>query len=123
MLLNGCSLAMAKDMTNKNVVTVTDTAPWVFGHKSCILVNVGTQIVFNDKGIAMTFVAHPLVGGVTGVVDNTSPITIAANQQANNKPQATQVTIPAFSPNDSGKAFPYYCTVHLSSMQGVIYVK
>ncbi len=117
MLTNGCSKATAVDMTNTKQVIITDKAPWTLTHQFCVLVNGGTQIVFN--GSPGTFVSHPLVGGVVPTADAASPVTIAAKPV--NGTQGTQVSFQL--PPDQGKQYPYFCNVHTSSMEGVIYTK
>jgi plastocyanin len=102
-MVNGCTLASATDMTNMSTVNLT----WTDSHQQCIVVSAGTTVIWNGD-----FASHPLDGGVTGITDAASPITLAS-------PVAMQTSVTFNNVGD----FPYYCTVHLASMQGVIYVQ
>lgn len=107
-MVNGCTLATAKDMTGQKSVTITDVSPWTFNHQACIVVTGGTQVVWNGD-----FAAHPLSGGEVGTADIASPISMAMTNNG---------TATAFLPVDAGKAYPYFCSKH-SNMKGVVYVK
>ena len=108
-MLNGCTRATATDLTNTKSTTITDVSAWTFGHKACIIVTPGTQVVWQGN-----FVNHPLAGGPAGKADLASPISLA-------KPSGGAVTV-IIPPtvNGNGQAYPYFCTNH-KDMQGVVY--
>ena len=101
--VNGCTLADATDMTAHNVVDLT----WSLPHHQCTLIAAGTTVTWTGN-----FAVHPLVGGITPTEDASSPITTTA-------PTGNQKSV-VFS---QGGDYPYFCAVHLASMQGVIYVQ
>jgi plastocyanin len=102
-LVNGCDISTAEDMTGMAAVDLT----WSNPHQKCIRISAGTDVTWTG-----TFSVHPLSGGVTGTPDALSPITAADQTGA------------AATVNFEGTGeFPYYCTVHLAAMQGVIYVE
>jgi plastocyanin len=102
--LNGCDGPQdAEDMTGMATVQIA----WTLTHQRCILVDVGTTVEWSGN-----FAFHPLTGGETGNQDAASPITIA--NPANGVLEVTFA--------DAGE-YPYYCMVHLASMQGVVYVQ
>ena len=106
---HGCTFDTAMDQTGKATVNVSDIEDWVLPHNLCLVVSTGT--VVNWTGNLST---HPLVGGVDGAANATSPITIAAQGATG---QATvDVTF------DTAGDYPYYCGVHVAQMNGVVYV-
>ena len=107
-MLNGCTRATATDLTNTKSTTITDVSAWTFGHKACIIVTPGTQVVWQGN-----FVTHPLAGGPAGKADLASPISLA-------KPNGDAVTVITPTDNGNGQAYPYFCTNH-NGMQGVVY--
>ena len=107
-MLNGCTRATATDLTNTKSTTITDVSAWTFGHKACIIVTPGTQVVWQGK-----FVTHPLAGGPAGKADLASPISLA-------KPNGDAVTVITPTDNGNGQAYPYFCINH-NGMQGVVY--
>ncbi|MCB9787698.1 MAG: hypothetical protein H6744_13530 [Deltaproteobacteria bacterium] len=106
--LNGCTMAEATDRTGESAVSLTDISAWTLPHKACIIVDEGTVVTWSGN-----FTFHPLTGGETPTPDATSPITIAG--------PGTGTTDIAVTFTTAG-SYPYYCLVHLSSMQGVVYV-
>ena len=106
---HGCTLATATDRTGLATVIITDISAWSIGHNACILVDAGTTVQWNGS-----FTAHPLAGGVSPTTDSSSPITVAGPGSG-----TTPVTVTLSSAGD----FPYFCTIHLSSMAGVVYVR
>lgn len=107
--VNGCTEGSAMDMRGMAAVTITDISAWMTPHSACIIVDAGTSVTWNGS-----FGPHPLVGGETGTPDTASPITLAG-------PGAG--TTPVTATFASAGVFPYYCTIHLDSMQGVVYVR
>jgi plastocyanin len=101
--VNGCTLADATDMTAHNAVELT----WSLPHHECTLIAAGTTVTWTGN-----FAVHPLVGGVTPTTDPASPISTAA-------PANGQESVVFSQAGD----YPYFCTVHLASMEGVIYVQ
>ena len=101
--VNGCTLGGATDMTAHNVVDLT----WSLPHHQCTLIAAGTTVTWTGN-----FAFHPLVGGVTPTTDPSSPITTTA-------PVGNQETVVFSQLGD----YPYFCTVHLASMEGVIFVQ
>jgi plastocyanin len=106
--VNGCTAAMATDLTNKQTVDMDEVSKWTFGHAACIIVNGGTQVTFKGD-----FDLHPLVGGVVPTNDPKSPFATAA---------AGPGTLTVSVPTDQGGEYPYFCSKH-NSMKGVIYTK
>lgn len=105
--LNGCTRAGAADRSGAAAVTITAESAWSIPHSACVVVDVGTAVTWEGD-----FGFHPLTGGETLNEDATSPIT--GNTPANGEVVVT------FS--EAGE-YPYYCTNHGSSMQGVVYVE
>jgi plastocyanin len=106
---NGCDANMAIDMTDASTTTITfagiEYAP------RCVRVRAGSNVLFSGS-----FASHPLVGGtVTGSVgtpDPSSPVPATST--------GSEVT---FIPTKAG-AYPYYCSVHVSSgMMGVVFAE
>jgi hypothetical protein len=100
--VHGCTFETADDRTGENLIDLE----WRLTHAICMIVRVGTTVRWNGN-----FSAHPLAGGVTPVVDASSPVTTASINGS-----VASVTF-----NDPGD-YPYFCTVHLLNMAGVIYV-
>lgn len=107
--VNGCTAETAVDMTRQQEVTITDVAAWSIPHQVCITVSPGTDVTFEGN-----FTFHPLVGGATPTVDAGSPITMLGADSG----KSALFTVPA-GPGE----YPYFCDVHLGTMQGVIYVQ
>ena len=84
-------LACVDDSTSNNAAGVTNKVTW--------------------KG---NFTGHPLVGGVTGTLDPTSPIT-----KAGPKMGTTSVDVTFGNVGE----YPYYCQLHLQAIKGVIYLE
>ena len=101
--LNGCTRADAEDMTGMANVMLT----WSNPHSECIVVDAGTVVTWTGD-----FAFHPLAGGETPTVDDASPITMSDQTG-----DSASVTF------DAGGEYPYFCTVHTSAMQGVVYVE
>lgn len=112
MPLNGCTMAAAMDMTGMAAVTITDISPWSVPHNACIIVSDGTVVTWQGN-----FTSHPLAGGPVGMTDAASPITMAG-------PGTGMMDISVTLAADGAEEgiFPYYCTVHLDTMAGVIVV-
>ena len=116
-MLNGCTLASADAQTNKPSVDITAIKGWSLPHQVCIKVSPGTQL-----SITGDFKTHPITGGdaTKGKSDGSNPFTAAENT-VNGKENTS------FDPDKakltSGSVFPYYCLVHTSQMQGVVYVE
>ena len=108
-VINGCTEAEAMDMSGAANVTITDVSAWVVPHSACIRVSANTAVTWEGN-----FTAHPLVGGVTPMVDDASPITMI---------DATSGTADASVTLETAGTYPYFCDIHLTSMQGVIYVE
>jgi hypothetical protein len=111
MLLNGCDPNKAMDKTNNKLVSISGIQPWQLVHQVCVKVTMGTQVSWTGD-----FTFHPIAGGATGMTDAQSPITIEGAKV--NGQGAKTLNVVLTKPG----AYPYYCTVHLSSMQGVVYV-
>lgn len=105
---NGCTYATATDMTGEATVDVTDIARWMVPHEVCIIVSAGTEVRFTGN-----FSNHPFTGGETGSEDPDSPFTAIGPGSGSGTLTTTL---------DAAGDFPYYCTLHLQLMQGVIYV-
>lgn len=107
---HGCRYEMADDLTGNATVVITDLLAWDLGHNDfCIIVDQGTIVSWNGA-----FNLHPLDGGISPTEDATSPITVAGEGAANG--DTVEVTL------DAEGDFPYFCGVHDTVMQGVIYV-
>jgi plastocyanin len=100
--VNGCTFETAEAAPAGPV----DLA-WALSHQECLIVEVGTTVTWTGD-----FGFHPLAGGETGTADAASAITTSDQTGA-----SASVTF------DVAGDFPYFCEVHLSSMQGVIYVR
>lgn len=109
MVVNGCTEAEAVDMTGMASVTVTDIAAWVVVHSACVRVSANTEVTWQGD-----FTIHPLAGGATPNRDDASPISML---NANSGTADASVTL------DTPGAYPYFCEIHLTTMQGVIYVE
>lgn len=107
-VVNGCTEDAASDHTGQDTVTITDIAAWTIGHQVCIVVDVGTTVEW-----AGNFTAHPLMGGETSTTDASSPIT----QVDATSGSTAMVTFASIGD------YPYFCGIHLSSMQGVVFVR
>ncbi len=101
--VNGCTLASAEDLSGGDVTL----DPWLIPHAQCVIISVGSSVTWTGN-----FTFHPLAGGVTPVTDPTSPIT-GSDQSGGSATVAFE---------EVGE-YPYFCTVHGGSMQGVIYVQ
>lgn len=108
-LINGCIQSQASDMTGMANVTVTDISAWQIPHSACVRVSANTELTWQGN-----FTIHPLVGGETPTTDDASPIT-AIN--ASSGSEDASVTL------DTAGTYPYFCEIHLTTMQGVIYVE
>ncbi len=102
-LVNGCDISTAEDHTTEDVIDLT----WTFPHQECIRVHANATVRWSGS-----FGFHPLVGGVTPTTDATSPITASDQSGA----------IASVTFGTAGE-YPYFCTAHLSAMQGVVYVE
>ncbi len=107
-VINGCTEADALDMTGMANVTITDVSAWMVIHSACIRVSENTVVTWQGN-----FDSHPLAGGVTPTKDEASPIS-AIN--------ASSGTADASVTLDIAGAYPYFCEIHLGTMEGVIYV-
>jgi plastocyanin len=103
MQINGCSLGAAEDQTGQAQVDLE----WTLPHQECLRISVGTTVTWTG-----TFSFHPLTGGVTPGTDPNSPIT-GVDQSGG----SASVTF------DTAGEFPYHCTAHGGSMEGVLYVE
>jgi len=102
-LTNGCDAATATDMTTQSTVSLS----WTLPHHECILINKGSTVKWvGDLQV------HPLGGGITPTRDPTSPISLAA-------PATGQVSVTFATAGE----YPYFCSVHTTQMQGVVYVQ
>ena len=107
--INGCTFESAMDLTGMDQVVISDISPWQTQHHACIIVDAGTVVRWES----MSFDAHGLVGGVSGMLDPDSPIT-AAGPGAGSTPIDVSLT-------DAG-TYPYYCDLHPMNMFGAVYV-
>lgn len=103
-LVHGCSMALAEDMTGMATVNLDWTNP----HSRCILVDVGTDVVWTATP---SFTAHPLAGGVSPTDDD------------NFISQTDQSGATATVTFDTAGDYPYFCTSHPVGMSGVVYVE
>lgn len=108
-VINGCTQADALDMTGMANVTITDVSAWMVIHSACIRVSAGTIVSWQGN-----FDSHPLAGGVTPTRDEASPISVI---------DATSGTMDAVVTLDTAGTYPYFCEIHLGTMEGVIYVE
>jgi plastocyanin len=106
--IHGCTSISATDLSGDNQVQITWNNP-VTPPGKCILVDVGTEVEWLGA-----FMLHPLEGGVNGTIDPQSPISMAVPNGGMN---STKVTF-----NAAG-TYPYFCTIHTATMQGVVYVQ
>lgn len=100
--VNGCTRAAATDMTGMTDITLT----WTLTHQQCIVVDAGTRVTWEGD-----FTTHPLSGGESPT-EEAGPIT--STDQSGTTASVTFA---------SAGEFPYFCGIHFSSMQGVIYVE
>lgn len=107
--VNGCTSDIAIDLTGQQNVTITDHSSWLVGHGACVLVEPGTKVTWEGN-----FNIHPLIGGSPGQVEATNPVTLGSPQTGSNP-----ITIDF----PSSGTFGYFCTIHTTSMQGVVYVQ
>lgn len=106
-LLNGCDQATADDQTDVAMVDID----WKLSTQECIRVAVGTTVNWNVTAPS-TFASHPLAGGDVAGGEQPGPISDSDQTGA-----TASVTF------DAPGEYPFFCTIHLSSMQGVIYVE
>ena len=113
--INGCdgTSAAYTDLRGQASVTITANSPWVDPHNACIGVSTGTDVIWVGN-----FETHPLVGGVNGTEDSTSPITEADPIGTGD----TATTTVNFEATDEITVEPYFCTAHPATMDGVIAV-
>jgi len=112
--INGCdgTSAAYTDLRGQASVTITANSPWVnmpTPHNACIGVSSGTEVIWKGD-----FDEHPLVGGVNGTEDSSSPITLANASGTDDVAitfNATVLTVEG-----------YFCTAHPTTMGGVIAV-
>ena len=103
---NNCDISTATMATGGADIT------WTLGVNDCLIVNVGDTVTWTGS-----FTSHPLSGGLgaNGAIgpmpDPNSPITTSDQSGA-----TASVTF------DTAGTYPYYCTIHVSSMLGTIYV-
>lgn len=112
---NGCegTSAAYTDLRGQSSVTITADSPWVntpTAHNACIGITSGTEVIWEGD-----FDAHPLVGGVNGTEDSSSPITQAGASGT------TPVSV-TFNATDQIEVEGYFCTAHPTTMGGVIAV-
>ena len=101
-LVNGCSIDLAQDMTGMATVDIAWTNPAA----DCILVDAGTVVNWNGD-----FTAHPLAGGES---PNDADDLISQSDQTG---ATASVTF------DTAGDYPYFCTIHTTTMLGVVYVQ
>lgn len=106
-LLNGCDQATADDETASAEVDID----WKLSTQACIRVATGTTVNWNVTAPS-TFASHPLVGG-----------TANGGEEAGAISDSDQTGATASVTFDAAGEYPFFCTIHLSSMQGVIYVE
>lgn len=106
--IHNCRSVMANDLTGEAAITITDISQWRVPHQACIRVSVGTVITWEGD-----FTAHPLEGGISPTTDASSPIT---EEGADSGTGSASVTF------DAEGTYPYFCRIHDTTMQGVIYV-
>lgn len=100
--VHGCTLETAIDRTGESSINLK----WSNPHSKCLIVSPGTTVQWNGN-----FTSHPLSGGISGNKDFISPISIASDFGG--------VTSVTFNEPDD---YPYFCEIHTSIMNGVIYV-
>jgi plastocyanin len=106
-LLNGCDVATAENQLTAATVDID----WKLTTQKCVRVSVGTVVNWNVTAPS-TFTSHPLAGG--NVDDGAKPGPITDSDQSG---ATASVTF------DTKGEFPFFCEIHLGSMQGVIYVE
>ncbi|MBL8742079.1 MAG: hypothetical protein JNK04_13320 [Myxococcales bacterium] len=106
-LVNGCDQATAENQTTAAEVDID----WKLSTQECIRVAVGTTVNWNVTAPS-TFASHPLVGGTPGGGEEPGLITDSDQTGA-----TASVTF-----TEAGE-YPFFCNIHLQSMQGVIYVE
>jgi len=112
---NGCDPTSDAytDLRDETSVTITANSPWVnmpTAHNACIGISSGTEVTWEGD-----FDAHPLVGGVNGTEDSSSPITLA-------DASGTDPVTVTFIATEGIEVEGYFCTVHPTTMGGVIAV-
>ena len=100
-------MATADDQTGSATVDID----WKLSTQECIRVSVGTVVNWNVTAPS-TFASHPLAGGDVNDGSDPGPITDSDQTGA-----TASVTF------ETAGEFPFFCEIHLSSMQGVIYVE
>ena len=100
-LVNGCSRGTATEAAGDVDLT------WALTHQECTAIAVGATVTWTGD-----FVLHPLVGGEAPVEDAGSDI--SASDQSGASASVTFATAGEYT---------YFCTIHGTSMQGVIYVE
>ena len=105
--VNGCTLATADDQTAAAEVDID----WKLTTQECIRVAVGTTVNWNVTAPS-TFASHPLAGGDVAGGAKSGPISDSDQTGA-----TASVTF------DAAGEYPFFCTIHQASMQGVIYVE
>jgi plastocyanin len=93
------------DETGSTTLQIT----WSFNHSRCLLVDVGTKVVWDGN-----FDTHPLSGGVSPTEDTSSPIDMAGPGSGTGQVEVTF---------DATGDYPYFCDTHFMSMTGVVYVQ
>jgi plastocyanin len=102
--VNGCTKADAEDQLAAASVDIAWTNPT----QECIRVSAGTVVNWNVDG---SFATHPLSGGEPG-----SPV-------AGDISDSDQTGATASVTFDAAGEYPFFCTIHNGTMQGVIYVE
>lgn len=105
--INGCQMGTATDATSAGIFLITGSSPWAIGHQGCVIISAGADVIWQGD-----FVLHPLAGGTPPTVDDASPITQAEDDGMGN-------TVVSF---DTVGTYPYFCTTHGATMQGVVFV-
>lgn len=108
--VHGCTYATATDMKGNAEVSAADGGEWVIGYNACIIVDTGTKVTWTGN-----FTLHPLDGGVSPDADAGSPISAAGEGLSGDA--TAEATLA-----DAGE-YPFFCGVHVGTMQGVIYVE
>lgn len=108
-VIHGCTLSTSTDLTAESAVTITELSQWIVPHQACVRISAGTEVTWEGN-----FSVHPLVGGVSPMIDEASPIT---EEGADSGTGSAAITL------ESEGTYPYFCDVHEATMQGVIYVE